>query len=337
MDFLVDPVLYAVPAVNGNSEVLLNYLEHLSRWSAEIRAQRHNFFVWFDCMDALAQAGCYPNHQNLKQLWLQSGEQMISPDIVLAACRRLLDPPYLDDCIQDPSLDNMLVDESSFTVHPDLLERLPPLVADAFQDALGKVAYIRDKQPSTPCSDLHLVTHPIGGEQEAGIAAHVVTPDNSADVNAELPLVTTPNDLDALQDLAGMWRDPEEAFPWLLRRLIRKGDLPPDTQFHPYRVGPGFIKAIEDHHFDRIPGRLRSIYRCCVMLLAGLGPTDPKVHHLLQNQKKRRYGDWRAWRLHLSKPPLSLRLHYWRGGGKFILSNIVVIHRDYNIDPPEWP
>jgi hypothetical protein len=333
MHLLVDPVLYAVPNAEDDNETFERYIEHLSLWSDELRSKRHNFYVWQECIDALNAAGCFPYPPILKKLWARMDEQIISSDIAFAACRSLFEPPNLEDWIEDPNLYDMLVDEERFKVMPELLDRLPPEVADAFQQALGKVAYVKKSHQELPLADLHLVTHPVVGEKRAEITAYVVANSHSAEVEEELLLITKPEDLDALLKLADQWQDAKQAIEWLARQMIHDGELPPDTQLAPFVVGPNFVASIAKHHFDKNPGWLKQIYRRCVLLLTGWATSDPKKHHTLDKHKQRMHGSWGAWRIHVTGSPMAIRLHYWRSGNKYILMHNVP-HEDYDMDDP---
>lgn len=338
MNLLVDPVIYAIPSVNGNTDAHIQFIDSLSHWSEEIRAKRHNFFVWYDCMNALSQANCFPNLGNLRQLWQQLHEEEVSVDLAFQACLRLLDPPYLDEWLEDPSLDDLLVDEASFSVRPDLLQRLPPIVAAAFQQTLGKIAYIKEMKDESPVSDLHLVTHPVTGEPIATIAAQVVAYEGSIEVNSDLPLVTNPDELDALQDLADQWQDAVAAIAWLAREMKRNGELPPKAQLAPFAIGPEFIDSIARYHFDKNLGWLNKIYRQCVFLLTGNIPYNTKEHHHLGGEKQERHDSWGACRLQITKSPSAIRLHYWHDGRRSILMDVSCSSKhkdeDYKISKP---
>lgn len=334
MHLLVDPVLYAVPTIDDDKEAHIDYIDHLSQWSDEFREKKHHFYVWPECIDALNDAGCFPYPDVLKQLWARVDEHIISYDYAFAACCRLLEPPNLPDWIKDPNLYEMLVEDAAFQIRPDLLERLPSEVAEAFQQTLGKVAYIKEIYEESPISDLHLVTHPVLGEPVAIITAEVMTHDETTQVNSDLPLITSPDDLDALQDIAQQWQDVPTAIAWTKREMIRKGELPSSAQLAPFAVDPEFATSIERHQFDKNIGRLNKIYRQCVLLLTGNILYNTEEHHFLGKPNQRRSGEWRARRLHITKSPSAIRLHYWHDGQRFILMEVLGHHDHFAIDEP---
>lgn len=334
MNLLVDPILYAVPAVNGNHEVHIQFIDSLIHWSEEIVAKRHNFYVWHECMYALRQAGCYPDHQNIKQLLKQTNEEIISPDFVFSLCKRLLERPYLDEWLQNPSLDDLLVSEADFKVNPDLLNRLPTVVAEAFQQTLGKIAYIKETQDEPSMSDLLLVTHPITGESVAEISALVDTDDEiDVVVGTDVPLITNSHELDAMQNLAEIWQDAENAIYWFAREMKRQGYLSDALELAPFIINHTFVSTIQKYHFDNNLGRLNQIFRKCVLLLAGLIPPDPSKHHTLNKHQQKTYGEWGAWRLHITGSPMAIRLHYWRHENRYILMHVIP-HENFDIDSP---
>lgn len=332
MDLLVDPVLYAVPTANGDSEAHILFIESLSRWNEEIKAKRHNFFVWFDCIDALYEADCFPDPQKLRSLWLQIDEEVISPDLAFIACLSLLDPPYLDEWLEDPSLNDLLVDENFFDMRPDLLNRLPTIVAEAFLATLGKIAYIKEKKQDTRVSNLQLVTHPVAGNPVAAISAHVASEDQSdvVFVETKLPLIMHPDELENLDDI---WQDTITAIQWVAREMKRQGDLSETVELAPFLVHDTFVSTIQKYHFDKNQGYLKQIFRKCVLLLAGLIPPDPNKHHTLNKNQQKTHGEWGAWRLHITGSPIAIRLHYWRHENRYILMHIVP-HENFDIDSP---
>ena len=334
MDFLVDPILYAVPSPNGTNDAHTQFVNALSRWSEVNRSKQHNFYVWQDCIDALYEADCFPDPQKIRQLWQYVGEEVISPDLAYMAWMRFLEPPYLDDILKDPSLAQMLIDESSFLLNPDLIERLPPIVAEAFKDTLAKLAYIKETDQESPVSNLQLLTHPIAGEPLAEISAHVMTNEESVDVQSSFPLITDPDELDAFQNLTDLWPDVDASLHWLMRDMIRQGQLAPNTTLAPYFISPTFIDSIHHLHAQNSESRLYQIMRKSVLLLTGNLPPDPTSHHTFDKHKQRFYEQWGAWRLHVTGSPLALRLHYWRHQNLYILMHIVPFDNMHIAKPP---
>lgn len=333
MDLLVDPIIYAVPDISKNPDAHIQFVASLALWSEEFRNKRHNFYVWQDCMDALFDAGCFPDPQNLKKLWALANEEVVSPDIAFAACCRLFEIPFLEHWIEDPDLYDVLIDEEDFQLRPDLLERLPHTVAATFQRALGRIAYVKVTRDNSPASDLLLITHPVAVDPVAEIAAYVVADGHNARIETDFPLITTPDDLDSLLDVAGQWQEPEKAIKWLAKDMIRNGELPKGTTLASFTVGPNFVSSIAEHQFDKKPGWLQQIYRRCVLVLTGYATTDPEKHHPLDKHKQRKRGNWGAWRIHVTGSPMAIRLHYWRHGNTYLLMNIVP-HENLQIDEP---
>ena len=333
MDLLVDPVLYAIPDLNQNSEAHIQFVDSLATWTEEFFAKRHNFYVWQDCMDALNEADCFPYPHNLRKLWALADEQIISPDMVWAACCRLFEIPYLEQWIEDPNMHDILIDDTEFDVRPDLLDRLPPSVALTFQKALGRIAYVKATRDDTPATDMMLVTHPVDAETVAEIATYVVADGHDDRIEAELPLAITPEDLESVNDIASQWQNAEQTIQGLAKDMMRKGDLLADAKLATFSIGPDFVSSIARHHFDRRPGWLQQIYRRCVLLLTGNATTNPDKHHTLHKHDQIKRGPWGAWRIHVTGSPMAIRLHYWRQGNHYLLMHIVP-HENYHIDDP---
>lgn len=339
MELLVDPILYTVPDVIQEPEAHVQFVASLSSWTEEFCTNQHNFYVWSECMDALNAAGCFPYPKNLRKVWALAEEKVISPDLVWTFCKKLFEVPNLEDLIIDPLMRDMLIDEKDFQIRPELLDRLPPSVANTFQRALGWIAYVMATQNNSPAADLMLVTHPLPLEQKgslpmAEIVAYVVTDGHDARIEAELPLIMEPADLAARQTLAELWQEPEKAIKWMAQDMVREGVLPKTTKLAPFHVHDTFVESIRRYGFATPSSRLHQIFRKSVLLLSGNISPDPDAHHTLDKHQQQVVGKWGAWRLHVTGSPIAIRLHYWRRGNEYILMHVVPFQIMKIDDPP---
>jgi len=336
MNLLVDPVLLTLPEPASDVEACLCFVEQLSAWSQEIRAQRYEFFISEACVIALYESGRYPQIHTLLPLWETAGVYEVDCRTAYLACHRVLtNLPYFEDRV---SVRGQLVHLGKVQVAPDLVGRLQEPVAAALRETLGYVAYAREESQHPIATDLILVTHPIQDGTDAQIEAVVETSEGEKMLTTDLPLVETPEDLLELEGLEGLWEDTDRALRWAVSDLIRKRCLDEGARLAPYAVAPEFNQSIRDNHFDGRPDRLAQIFLKVALLLAGYFPRkETREHHRLRTlgkplrmQRGSTGKSWEAWRLWITRGKLGMRLHYWWRDGQYVLSKVGP-HDDYSI------
>lgn len=332
MDMLVDPVVFALPAIEETDEVRMQYIHHLVCWNDELRTSNHNFFVSEACILALYDSERYPSMDALQNLWSFVGEEAIDYRDVFRACKRLfMNTPYLEDRVSE--LREVIVDRAGVQVRPDLILRLQNPIASAFRETLGHIAYARVTVTDSVASGMLLVTHPVNGNSLARINAPIESKVGSQIFEADVVLVSEPDDLLALISLSEIWQDTKQAIQWARQKMIREKNLAHDSQMYSFKTAPSFNKSIQKYHYERRPNQLIQIFRKCVLLLSDNLPYDKQTHHGLGQPNPHRVNGWLAWRLHITGSPVALRLHYWRRENDFIFMQVAP-HENYDIGDP---
>lgn len=334
MSLLIDPVVLAIPVDARDRSVLENYVSQLLQWSELLLSGEADFYISDQCNDALQKENVYPFFERLKEFWELLGELALSCQDFFTACIKILSHmPFLEDLLE---LDEYAVDESTVSVRPDLLARLPGSVSETFKHTLGLVACARHDPRDSVADSIQLVTYPLEDSDIAQIDASALS-ESGTDIQplaTELPLVTTVESYYASQNLAAIWEDVPAGIRSTQESMILAGRLSPQAALTPYHVHSDFVTSIKSRNLDRRSDLLTQIFEKCTLMLAGELPVDGSKHKPLYRPKQVTSGSWKAWRLRITGPPLSLRLHYWRSGSNIQLVQVKP-HEDYDIAAPE--
>lgn len=329
MDLLVDPLVFAVPPAQVTGQELDEYVSYLVQWRDDFIAGEHNFMIGRSCAFALDDNDCYPYIEKLQEIWQQN--KIIDTDYmdVYNACIKVLSNlPFFEERI--PELDEIDLFEDTVHVRPDLLERQPEKVAQAFQETLGYVAYARSVIPESIAGNLLLLTYPIEGESLAEIWAKVLTesPEDTdyteLSIYSEVTLVVAPDDLLDLMEFSDIWEDTYRAIQWKARNMQRQHAL------SPFKVHTTFNESIKKNDLQQQAGLLDRIFRQCVLLL-NMEWTAIETHELGKPQHT--VHNWKSFRLYITEGSPGWRLHYWRRGNEFYLMHVFEHDIDY-IDVP---
>jgi hypothetical protein len=324
MNLLVDPLVFAVPSLTASQEELTSFVKYLVQWSDEFTAGQHSFMLSEACVFALQDADCYPFIDRLQNLWQYANETELECKDVFNACIKVLtNMPYLEDRI--PELAEIALDETTVSVRPDLLTRQPEIVASAFQQTLGQVAYAEAKISETVARNLLLLTYPIEGSSLAEIWGRALAESGEIAIRAEISMVYDPEGMLDYMELADLWEDSRQALKWQARRM---GE---DAVFAPFKVAPEFNLSIKERATESQQALLETIFRKCVYLLTRQW-TAIKAHEL--GQPQHRIGKWKAYRLVITEGNTGWRVHYWRRGDEFYLMQFGP-HNNYDIDAPK--
>lgn len=327
MHLFIDPVLLAAPVPNGDAtyaKTQHDYVTCLLDWADEVhRGQRHSYFMAQGCIQALFEDDRYPDRSNLRRCLYGAGslDPTLSPEMVFTVIDKLVsNTPYLEDYFPGRNLNDVIIAEERFTVRPDLLARLPPRTAEAMRQSLSWIAWLHhtpderpDAAPNDPDpADLLLVTHPIG-QAWTNIHAEVMDANAFNAIDDKLPLVTHPNDLLRYADMEELWHMPRAA-------IVKAADARSNPRLAPYGIGRDFVDSIRQYNFQNHSGWLSAIYKNIVLLLSG--HTFPGGEHHTFGHPPHQRDQWIAWRLHITGPPSSIRLHYWRDGNRVLLMKV---------------
>ena len=324
MDLLIDPVIFAVPALSDNEQDLVNFVEYLAQWSDEFIGNQNNFMVSEACVFALEDAGCYPYMDQFQALWQYTNETELECKDVFNACIKVLtNMPFLEDLL--PELDGIALDETTVQVRPDLLKRQPEAIVSAFQLTLGQLACVRVMIPDSFATNLSLLTYPIEGETLAEIWAKALAEPTELSVHTQIDLVYEPKKTLKTVQLADIWERSLEAIKWQAKEMRLSKTIAP------FKVSPNFNHSIKERGLQNHQALLETIFRKCVLLLTKQWAVI-EAHELGRPQHQ--IGKWKAYRLYITTTAPGWRLHYWRRGNEFYLMQIVS-HNEDHIDVPE--
>lgn len=347
MHLLVDPVLLAVPTFGSNSPGFTadpdTFIEALIAWQVEVKRRHHQFILSNACVSALSVDHHYPDTPTVRRyLAVVDPQGTYSPqDIyqVIDGLARSL--PYLEDYF--PGIEQgMALEDKTFSLHPDLLQRLlpaTPQTAAAFRQALAGVAWLRTARPprgvglpdAPDPADLLLMTHAIDATQtciHADILAEDVAGGQMVSIDDELPLVDHPDRLMEYVKLAELWNKPTEA----LRYMAQQRGI---ETLATHEFGPQFVDTLQTFGFNRQArlGYLEKVYRLCAELVQPGSLPLTQQHHRLGHPgaEGQRHGSWRAFRLWVNDAAPGYRLHYWKRGNHFVFMQVNT-HDDMDID-----
>lgn len=329
MDFLVDPLVFSLPSEKAPRQALEIYVDFLIQWQYLFANSTYNFMMSSACVYSLDEMGLYPYLENLEKIWKYAQEETMDVRDVFNACIKVLSNwPFLEERI--PHLDKIEIYEDTVRIRPDLLDRQPEAVDEAFRQALGYVAYARAFIPESIASNLLLLTYPISGQSLAEIWATVLAESSDqyglTDVNiySDILLVTTPDELLDFMELSDFWEDTERAIRWKARQMQREYLL------SPFKVHTTFNESIKANELHLHGGVLDRIFRQCVLLLSREWVAI-ETHKLGKPQHE--VNEWKSFRLYITEGKSGWRLHYWRRGDEFYLVQIPP-HDNYDIDEP---
>ena len=248
--------------------------------------------------------------------------------------------PHFEKIVALP-IDTFAFDVSDMRLNPDLVGRVPIEIAESLQTTFAYVAYAKEidnNSDNNPIvSNLLFLTHPVANSNEIEIDVHLLIDDLDVDDSGEwqhaqtnLPIVGTPKDLLRHRSWTDIWEDTRQAIDLAVIFHKDNDPIPKDIQLSPYTVCPGFNDSLQNCQLPTNPNLLGQCFRKIAHLLSG--KTMRNNHQLRtgpggnnpQQEKELGENKWKAWRLRLTGGRGdAYRLHYWRSGDQYILSNVI--------------
>ena len=341
MYFLVDPIVLCLPEPTATPNQIEYFFQYLNNWSEFIReGQDNKFYMTEGCCQVSASKFPYP--ESIRG-YLQNVRGTLDANTVSSACSRILQNfpswPFLEEEVGLPKLlVDSLVDSDTMCLDPDLIRRTPSEIAKPLQETFGYVAYAKEIANHDIASALYFLTYPINGSNKIEIGVTVLIEEGVQEVKTDLhevetdlPIVESPEDLLKHKSLIDIWENTEQAIEWA------KGEMNINIGSFPYTVGPGFNQSLENCQFSTHSNRLEQCFKKIAQLLSGehikenyalrTGPAGNNPQRTTVVGKK----IWSAWRLQITSGRGSVyRLHYWKHQSKYVFSH-VVDHNDHNI------
>lgn len=139
-------------------------------------------------------------------------------------------------------------------------------------------------------------------------------------ITQTFPLLITPDDLPASNDIIDIWSQGEASIVYTLQQLLKKEATTASIHPFAFRLGLHFIKSINERGLDTNEIVLRTIMRAAVHILLDRvkDVNSYSLHEFRMNrapnspQKVRSDDKGKAWRLKLQQSGAGWRLHYWQ-------------------------
>jgi len=342
MHLLVDPVVLCLPEQTAEPDYIEQFFEFLSDWSQLIRVQQDvvedQFFISETCCLALIDSQRYPEFYLMERL-LASGDVPFDAITAYRACRRIIENlPYFEE---RASLPDLLVYCDSMSLNPDLIRRISqPIIADSLRETFGYVAYAKEVSQHPIASDLILLTHPVRDSEVLMIGVTLESnQDGECELETDLPIVETPEDLYRVKGLQKIWQDTGKAIGWAVDDLKRKRHIGRRAKLAHYLVAPEFNQSLSKCQFYTRPDLLAQCFLKISRLLMLESHRSTSVNHPLRDgrngppiERTISGRKWGAWRLYITGGKMGFRLHYWWSEGEYVLSKVGP-HEDFTIGP----
>lgn len=353
MHFLLDPFIFAIPTEDATPDSIESYFETLRTWAPIVLESNHKFWISYLIAQALTDIEQYPTYARLAQLdkyldtYINADDKPYDIYTLQRACERMLaGPPLIEDYLTCYARVEVEPAEVQDLLPPEIIQRLHPVLKDAFVITLGFIAFAKEKEQHQQASNLLIATTDhYRGEDALALTLTVWEADQEDWV--EIPLNTTwqiiyqPEQLDEIEGLTSFWQDSERGLEWAYRDLAARNKLDPDVHsLSNFKVGSGFTDSIASYHWYNHPDLLAAIFRAAIYAITcALPRTDRGKHKPLRTGKKslepqrtRDSDNATAWRVHVTRGHPGLRLHYWLTPDNIVELSTVAPHEIYDID-----
>ena len=326
-NIVIDPVIIVTPADGATRAEVEAWMENLSRWLKEALTAPFTWLHYREASELLESQGQFPSFGQLKK-W----QRKYHLDINITEIARDVNAFFRDDTLIledhlkslayaiEPEPDSIIIKPEQFVT------RLPEYIHDGFHVLLAD------------CCACKYIDHPFG--QQLHIATLALM-DNSREITVSvvileaLPdfvrpadnkiaqtfsLLITPDDLLPLADGIDLWAKGEHGILYAIKQQNKKVWPDAFTSSFTFRLGPHFIKSVNERGLDTNEIVLRSIIRAASDVIADRAKDIPsyRLHPYRKSetadspQLVRDSDHARAWRLMLQKHGAGWRLHYWQ-------------------------
>jgi hypothetical protein len=324
---LIDPLIVMTPPDDATREDVDTWFKYLSIWLSEALTAPFTWLHYLQASNLLQEHGRFPEFGELKRL-----QRQYRLDINISQIARGINDFFrnedLDltthinglDFIIELASDSILVQPTQF------ISRLPSYIHGDFYILLANCCVC--KHISSPIGKkLHIATFALLDNIRTITVSTVILnaePDsicsNGGVIIQAFPLIITPEDLPSLNDIVDVWSRGEESIVYALQQQLRKEAVAATIKPFAFRIGPRFIKSINERGLDTNEVVLRSIMRAAINVILnrakdvkGYSLHDLRVSDTPDSPRRERAGDkGQAWRLKLQQSGAGWRLHYWQ-------------------------
>jgi hypothetical protein len=324
---IIDPAIIQLPSEQATREEVEKWLETLECWLKEALTAP---FVWLHYQQAsqlLEANGHFPSFLHLSQL-----QQKYHLDINVSQIARNVNNYFRDNNLDVEDYLNTLdyaveMAEKSIFIKPEqFITRLPTYLHEGLSLLFANLCTCK------------YIEHPFGknlyiatlvltdGSREIAISCVVldILPDFPRPldnkITQKISLLITPDDLQPLTDVVDVWAKGEQAIIHIIEKQYKKDQPNADFSMSILRLGPRFIKSVNERELDTNGVILQSIIRAASNVVADRAKdiSGYKLHPYRQSEAAdspqliRNSDHARAWRLMLQKGGAGWRLHYWQ-------------------------
>ena len=326
-NIVIDPVIVMMPEDDAARSAVEVWLENLTVWLQEALTAPFTWLHYQRASELLEAHGQFPNFARLKQL-----QQKHRLDINIIQIARNVNAFFRDETLDLEShlqrLEYAIEHEAdSIIIKPEqFIARLPKYMRDSLHILLANCCAC--KHIDLPfAQELHIATLALVNDLREIVVSVVIIyalPDfaRPADnrIVQTIPLLITPDDLLPLTDFIDLWAKGEHGILYSIKQQYKRNW--PDNTISPskFRLGPLFIKSVNERGLDSNEIVLRSIIRAASDVIADKAKEIPGYHlHPFRTSEAadspqliRDSDHARAWRLMIQKYGAGWRLHYWQ-------------------------
>lgn len=336
MKILLDPYIIMTPPEHITPEWAIKYLDSLETWLINDSPCLVQLLHNSACMYHLVEINHFPFYFNLSKIITDNAICGYDPRDISRLTNNIFESfndieKYLPQEIPSSSL----LIEPTF-----IMDRLPDALSNILHECICKIVL---KQIA---NDPDLLTLKIGSNRGNGnsnrclnIKGTILPADKtifgidmplaSDEINVEISILFNREDILNSIDWDELWSYPEIAMEKAYYSTIMPGERE-TYELTQYRIGSEFINSIQRCGLHVIPGRIKSIYETCALVISGKASNLAGIHPRPLRRANRSDGA-KGRRADISQEHAGYRLHYWQCTGGIIELSCVNVHNDFSI------
>lgn len=326
-NIVIDPLIVMTPSDNATREEVVTWFGNLSAWLNEALTAP---FIWLHYLQAshlLQEYGRFPEFGELKRL-----QKRYQLDINISQIAH-----HINDFFRNEDLDladhidrlDFIIELAthSILVQPtQFITRLPHYLHNDFHILLANCCACKHIA-LPPGEKLHIATLALPDSIRAITISAIIQAaipdslfkDGSAIIQT-FPLIITPDDLPDSNEIIDIWSQGEARIIYTIKKQAQKEQATTRKKTFAFRLGPSFIRSINERGLDTNEIILRSIIRAIVNVIfdrardvKGYSLHEFRVSETPDSPQLERASDkGKAWRLKLRQSGAGWRLHYWQ-------------------------
>ena len=333
----VDTGFLAVPNYASTTEEASRLIESIADWSHRISRKQFRATKSGDCEEVLASNNLYPAHSSLKEmLELFDLSSTFSPNDIARLVNNIIERSYeVKNCV---GVEVVSVEE--YLMEPNLFEEVAPAsLRDASNRSLATVMHI-----NASCKDVRAVLvsalpicDPIRIKFSANVEAHETDADGRdilrhTNVEGMATMLSKLDDLCGVVSATSLWESAKDERDLHFAIAVRiceickgsGGRLLEDVP--QFSLGSEFANSLSRVQVAGGQPYAGPALETCAKLILGTASDTSPFKDREGRQKVRQSDGALAWRTHVTKSGLALRLISWTYGDTVELANIGAKH-----------